>query len=462
MYDLNFSFAGPNSYTTNAQLPAIGVTNNFVCSQEVVGDVFGCTDPSALNYNPDANVDNGSCDYEVFGCTDPSALNYNPDANVDNGSCMFDIFGCMDMSANNYNPDATVDNGSCMFDIFGCTDPLALNHNLDATDDDGSCEYNHSECIFPPEFVGNTGVNMTIFLTSGVVNNLPISSDFPYLVALSPSGLIIGSASLSSDNLVGGQQSLAIWGDDTSTPNIDGALTGEEMYFQLVDGTLLYDVEFSFAGVNSFVVNGTLPALSVTNNFVCSQEVVGDVFGCTDPSALNYNPDANVDNGSCDFVQSSECPILDFTFTNTGSNMTLLFNTDFVESSDIQIGQMIGVFANTEEDDQTPICYGSSEWTGTQFSIAVWADDVTTTEIDGFQTGDTIKIGYQLSSGTILSLESSDIVFNPNAIEIISSGSFTEVCSPFSIPGCTDPIYLEYNPSANIDDGSCLTIVIEG
>ena len=178
---------------------------------------------------------------------------------------------------------------------------MALNHNPDATDDDGSCEYNHSECIFPPEFVGNTGVNMTIFLTSGVVNNLPISSDFPYLVALSPSGLIIGSASLSSDNLVGGQQSLAIWGDDTSTPNIDGALTGEEMYFQLVDGTLLYDVEFSFAGVNSFVVNGTLPALSVTYNFVCSQEVVGDVFGCTDPSALNYNPDANVDNGSCDY-----------------------------------------------------------------------------------------------------------------------------------------------------------------
>ena len=86
--------------------------------------------------------------------------------------------------------------------------------------------------------------------------------------------------------------------------------------------------------------------------------------------------------------------------------MTLLFNSDFVASADIQIGQMIGVFANTEEDDQTPVCYGSSEWTGNQFSIAVWADDLTTTEIDGFQTGDTIKIGYQLSSGTILSLES--------------------------------------------------------
>ena len=42
--------------------------------------------------------------------------NYNPDANVDNGSCMFDIFGCMDMSANNYNPDANVDNGSCDYE----------------------------------------------------------------------------------------------------------------------------------------------------------------------------------------------------------------------------------------------------------------------------------------------------------------------------------------------------------
>ena len=131
LYDLNFSFAGPNSYTTNAQLPAIGVTNNFVCSQDAVVDIFGCMDMSASNYNPDATVDNGSC--------------------------MFDVFGCMDMSANNYNPDATVDNGSCMFDIFGCTDPLALNHNPDATDDDGSCEYNHSECIFPPEFLWKYG-----------------------------------------------------------------------------------------------------------------------------------------------------------------------------------------------------------------------------------------------------------------------------------------------------------------
>ena len=166
LYDLDISFADPNSYTTNAQLPAIGVTNNFVCSQDTVVDIFGCMDMSANNYNPDATVDNGSCMFDIFGCTDPLALNHNPDATDDDGSCEYEIIGCTDMSANNYNPDATVDNGSCIFDIFGCTDPLALNHNPDATDDDGSCDYNHSECVYPPEFVGNTGSNMTVFLTS--------------------------------------------------------------------------------------------------------------------------------------------------------------------------------------------------------------------------------------------------------------------------------------------------------
>jgi hypothetical protein len=52
-------------------------------------DVFGCTDPTANNYNADATVDDGSCTYDVFGCTDPTANNYNPDANVDDGSCTY-------------------------------------------------------------------------------------------------------------------------------------------------------------------------------------------------------------------------------------------------------------------------------------------------------------------------------------------------------------------------------------
>jgi hypothetical protein len=55
-----------------------------------------CTDPIAYNYNPiAANLGNGddtTCEYSpfiVFGCTYETALNYNPDANVDDNSCEF-------------------------------------------------------------------------------------------------------------------------------------------------------------------------------------------------------------------------------------------------------------------------------------------------------------------------------------------------------------------------------------
>ena len=55
--------------------------------------VYGCTDPEASNYNPDATVDDDSCEYppeEIPGCTDPEASNYNPDATVDDDSCEYE------------------------------------------------------------------------------------------------------------------------------------------------------------------------------------------------------------------------------------------------------------------------------------------------------------------------------------------------------------------------------------
>ncbi len=53
-------------------------------------------------------------DPEIEGCTDVEALNYNPEATIDDGSCQYDIEGCMDPAAENYNPEATIDDGSCI------------------------------------------------------------------------------------------------------------------------------------------------------------------------------------------------------------------------------------------------------------------------------------------------------------------------------------------------------------
>ena len=73
--------------------------------------VYGCTDSTACNYDPDATNDDGSCEdgcpdlEDIDGCTDSSALNYNPEATVDDGSCEYE---CLTMCGD-VNGDGTVD-----------------------------------------------------------------------------------------------------------------------------------------------------------------------------------------------------------------------------------------------------------------------------------------------------------------------------------------------------------------
>ncbi|MGB0511453.1 MAG: hypothetical protein ACPGGB_11080, partial [Flavobacteriales bacterium] len=70
----------------------------------------GCTDASAYNFNPEAELEDGTCQYS--GCTDQLAVNYNETATVDDGSC--DYLGCTDSEAVNYDETATIDDGSCV------------------------------------------------------------------------------------------------------------------------------------------------------------------------------------------------------------------------------------------------------------------------------------------------------------------------------------------------------------
>ena len=56
------------------------------------GNVPGCTNDEAENYDPNACEDDGSC--VIFGCTSPSSVNFNPEATDDDCSCQ----GCTNLS----------------------------------------------------------------------------------------------------------------------------------------------------------------------------------------------------------------------------------------------------------------------------------------------------------------------------------------------------------------------------
>jgi len=209
--------------------------------------VPGCTNPSALNYNRLATVDDGSCilppppPLPISGCTNPAATNYNPLATVDNGSCILPppiVRGCTDPRATNYNALATVSDSSCVYppgtlSLLGCTDHLATNYNPLATIDDGTC-------IYPPSAPIHGCTNPK------AKNYNPLATiDDGSCVLFPPPTPVYGCT-------------------DRSATNYNPLAT-------ISDGSCTYPP----------------PVLPV--------------HGCTDPRALNYNPLARVDDGSCTY-----------------------------------------------------------------------------------------------------------------------------------------------------------------
>ena len=88
-------------------------------------------------FDPEVPIIESEIGCITYGCTNPIACNYNPNAGCDDGSC--NLPGCTDPIACNYDLNADCDDGSCTYG--GCTDPLACNFVATAGCDDGSCDY---------------------------------------------------------------------------------------------------------------------------------------------------------------------------------------------------------------------------------------------------------------------------------------------------------------------------------
>jgi hypothetical protein len=158
---------GTGNYVITSQGATLVSGGEFASTETVnfclSGDTDGCTDSNACNYNPAANVDDGSCEYSSCGgCTDATACNYDSTATLDDGSCL--VGGCMIPSACNYDEDAGCQlTGSCDYSsCAGCIDSTACNYDSTATIDDEGCEY--ESCACPNDLNGDGAITVADIL----------------------------------------------------------------------------------------------------------------------------------------------------------------------------------------------------------------------------------------------------------------------------------------------------------
>ncbi len=391
----------------------------------------------------------------VFGCTDPIAENYNPDATTNDGTCEY-VLGCTDMIASNYNPDATQDDGSCEF-VAGCGGAY-----FDTGGPDGDYASNESELVTVcPENEGELAVVEFVFFstenigTTGCFDGLTIydGADQTAPIITTPGGL---------DEWC--------WDLNDATPTGTGDL--------VANGPI---VSSDASGCLTFLFesDGSVTRPGWEANITC-QDANAIVFGCTDPIAENYDPNANTEDGSCEYILGCTDPTAanyDATATEDDGSCVPGCGGIFTDT-----GGTDGSYENNVSDETYTICPDAGTIlviTFTEFQVENLGttgcfDDlqiILGTDTDG--NGGTAVAGGLGNNGGFCGDDVSDLPTDG----IFTSGNFDE-CMTFilnsdgsvqntgwaatvscqtelDIEGCTDPTAVNYNPGATSDNGSC-------
>ena len=376
----------------------------------VVTDVNGCQD--AFTFQVPSMT---------YGCMDATASNYDSTATQAHSSipCIFP--GCTDSLASNYDAAATVDDGSCVYPavpIYGCTDSTATNYDATATVDDGSCTY-------PPIPVsGCTNAAATNFNALATVDDG--SCVFP----------------------CNGAFNIA-----TTTPSCEGVMDGMVQTSNVV-GFFPGPLSTSWTGPNGFstTTNGSFASIDTSGTYTCTVTdslgcsvtntvtIIGNNCGCTDPTATNHDAAATVDDGSCEY---------DGCMDSTAINYNPLA-TNNIAGSCLYCGISIPISSTNATNGAAngSISFGNIATTNTSTSYA-WS-------IQGQNTG----FNNTSSSSSISGLFFLSLLPDTYDILIIETDTMCEYSTSVTvgedIDGCTDPLAYNFDPSATIDDSSCL------
>jgi uncharacterized repeat protein (TIGR01451 family) len=137
---------------------------------------FGCMNPIAENYDPEAGFDDGSC--IIYGCNDMNAQNYDPVSTQDDGSCIYNYYGYAFVDLNENGSFDDFENG--LADVEVVLNPDGL---ITFTDDMGYFEFND---IVDSDHTIQCAINNQVWPTITTSDNFDLSQTYsPFFVGVS-------------------------------------------------------------------------------------------------------------------------------------------------------------------------------------------------------------------------------------------------------------------------------------
>ena len=417
--------------------------------------VGGCIDENAINFEPTAHFDDGTCEY-VEGCTVEVAFNYNPEAVVDDGSCEPFIYGCMDSTALNYNENANTEEpqaigqqeNPCVY-VEGCTDSEAYNFNPESDSDDGSCAYNPG-CMNPEAANYDEAFDIddgTCYFNPGCMDpqafNFTPNADFdddsciPIVFGcLDPNGL--NYTEIGGIEVLGPPVGLNVGPIDdvaANTPLSSNMMIETMTGYPPGPNPDIIPAVIPYFMINDVDINGLM------TNFDPNTGCMMPNPGCMDEDACNYDNTASVSlNEECDYESCVGCT--EVGACNYDSFATISSECDWESCA----GCIEESACNYDPDATVPTFCDWESCAGCMDPEALNYDPDATIQPWG--------------AADVCEYEDDDIDVAPerDPDKTITDPQVPDTDKPDVsriIRGCTDEEATNYNPEANTDDGSC-------